>query len=53
MKLQGLKPATLLKETLIPLFTSEYCETFKNTYFEEHPKTAASIYKHSSRAFTA
>ena len=24
------------------LFNSEYCETFKGTYFEEHMRTAAS-----------
>ena len=24
------------------LFNSEYCEVFKNTYFEEHLRTAAS-----------
>ena len=24
------------------MFSSEYCEIFKNTYFEEHPQTAAS-----------
>ena len=32
---------TLLKQTLTQVFSSEYCESFKNTYFEQHPLTAA------------
>ena len=31
-----------LKETQAQLFSCEYCEVFKNTYFEEHLRTAAS-----------
>ena len=30
-----------LKETPTEVFSSEYCEIFKNTYFEEHLLTAA------------
>ena len=30
------------KETPMQMFSSEYCEIFKNTYFEEHLLTAAS-----------
>ena len=25
------------------MFSCEYCEIFKNTYFEEHLRTAASV----------
>ena len=25
------------------MFSCQYCEIFKNTYFEEHPRTAASV----------
>ena len=37
----GLRPVTLLKKRL-QLFSSEICEIFKNTYFEEHLWTTAS-----------
>ena len=30
--------------TLLQVFFSEYCEIFKNTYFEEHLLTAASVF---------
>ena len=30
------------KETPVLVFSSEICQFFKNTYFEEHPRTAAS-----------
>ena len=30
------------KETPTQVFSCEYCEMFKNTYFEEHLGTAAS-----------
>ena len=36
------RPATLLKETPTKVFSSEYCEIFKNTYFEENLRTTAS-----------
>ena len=32
------------KDTPTQVFSSEYCETFENTYFEEHLRTAASGY---------
>ena len=32
----------LQKETSTQAFSFEYCEIFKNTYFEEHLRTAAS-----------
>ena len=35
-------PATLLKKTPTQVFFSEYCVIFKNTYFEEHLRMAAS-----------
>ena len=31
-----------LKETLTQVCSCEYCEFFKNTYFEEHLRAAAS-----------
>ena len=31
------------KETLTQVFSREYCEIFKNTYFEEHLRTAAFV----------
>ena len=39
------KVASLLfyyKETQTQVFSSEICEIFKNTYFEEHLRTTAS-----------
>ena len=40
----GSSGATLLKKTLTQVFSYEHCEIFKNTYFEEHLRTAASRY---------
>ena len=34
--------ATLLKKTSTQVFSCEYCEIFKSTYFEKHLRTAAS-----------
>ena len=34
--------ATLLKKTSTQVFSCEYCEIFKGTYFEKHLRTAAS-----------
>ena len=42
-KLQAFRPATLLKETPTQVLSSEYCKVFKNTNFEEHFRTAASV----------
>ena len=36
-------PAILLKRDSKQLFSCQYCETLKKTYFEEHLRTAASI----------
>ena len=43
-KVAGLRLATLLKETPTQVFSYEYCETFKNTYFGKHLRTAASYF---------
>ena len=32
-------------DTPTRVFSSEYCKIFKNTYFEEHLRTAASVTK--------
>ena len=34
-----------IKETPTQVFPCEYCEIFKNTYFEEHLRTAAFVLK--------
>ena len=39
MKLLSFKPAALLKETPIQVFSSYICEIFKINYFEEHLRT--------------
>ena len=39
----GLQACNFVKETPAQVFSCEYCEIFKNTYFEEHLWTAASI----------
>ena len=39
---EGCRPVTLLKTGRNTLFSSEYSEIFKNTYFEEHLLTATS-----------
>ena len=36
-------PATTLKNTPVDLFSCEYCEIHKNTYFEINLRTAASV----------
>ena len=39
-KLQTFRSGTLLKRDFIKkVFSCEYCEIFKNTYFEEHLQT--------------
>ena len=35
-KVEGLRPATLLKKRLAQVFSCEFCEFFKNTFFTEH-----------------
>ena len=42
-KVAGLQPSNFIKERL-QVFSCEYCEIFKNTYFEKHLRTAASTY---------
>ena len=42
MKLQAFNLRAYLKETPTQVLCCEVCETFKNTYFEEHLGTAAS-----------
>ena len=37
-----LKNLAAKKETPAQVFSYEYCKMFKNTYFEEHLRTAAS-----------
>ena len=43
-KVAGLRPATLLinNETLVQVFSCEFCEMFKNTFFTEHLWATAS-----------
>ena len=43
-KIAGLRPATLLKETLARVLSCEFCDIFKNNFFIEHlRKTAFSM----------
>ena len=42
-KVAGLRPATLLKETLITGVSSEFCEISKNTFSDIIPLVAASV----------
>ena len=41
-KTASLEASNFIKETQIHALFYEICEFFKNTYFEEHPQTAAS-----------
>ena len=41
-EIAGLIPEILLKETPTQVFSCEYCEIFKNIYFEEHLRMANS-----------
>ena len=51
IKLQTWRPATLSKETPTQVFSCGYCKVFKNTYFEEHLRTAASVRKQRKNVF--
>ena len=42
--MQARRPATVLKETPTKVFFCEYCEHFKNTYFQDILETTASFY---------
>ena len=45
MKLQAFRSSTLLeRDSNTGVLYCHYCESFKNTYFEEHLRTAASVY---------
>ena len=39
-KVAGLRPAALLKKTLIHVFSREFCEIVKNTFFTQHLLTS-------------
>ena len=41
-KVAGLRPATLFKKALAQVFSCEFCEISKNTFFTEHLWTIAS-----------
>ena len=43
-KLKPFRSATLLKRDSTTSVSCDYCEIFKTTYFEEHLRTAASVY---------
>ena len=45
IKLQGSAFNFITKKTLAQLFSCEFCEIFKSTYFTEHPQTTASTCK--------
>ena len=40
---KGLRPATLFKKALAQVFSCEFCEISKNTFFTEHLWTTASV----------
>ena len=42
-KVAGFRSVTLMKETPTQVFSCEYYNIFKNTYFEKHLPTAASV----------
>ena len=53
-KVAGLTLVTLLKkETLTQVFSCEYCEIYKNTYFEEHLQKGASEEENSYQVLLA
>ena len=44
-KVAGLKACNFIKkDTSTQVFSSEYCEIFKKSYFQEHLRTAASVF---------
>ena len=43
IKLQAFIPATSLKEALTQVFSRQYREIFKNTFFAEHFRAAAYV----------
>ena len=50
---KDLRPATLLKKTLIQVFSCEFCTIFTNTFFIEHIRATASVSRIAVRADTA
>ena len=44
MKLDPFRSATLLERDSTQVFYYHFYESFNNTYFEEHLRTAASVY---------
>ena len=44
MKLDPFRSATLLERDSTQVFYYHFCESLNNTYFEEHLRTAASVY---------
>ena len=49
---KDLRPATLLKKTLIQVFSCEFCKIFTNTFFIEHIRATASASRIAVRADT-
>ena len=48
-KIAGLRPETLLKkESLAQVFSCEFCEIFKKTFFYRTPVVAASVFRTQS-----
>ena len=42
-KVAGLRCETLFKDSLTQMFSCEFCEISKNTFFIEHLRTTASV----------
>ena len=43
IKMQTEACSVIKKETLVQLFSCEFCEIFKNTFFHKTPPVAASV----------
>ena len=48
-KVAGLQVYIIIKKLTPTEFSCEYCEIFKNTYFEKSLRTAASVSKESTK----
>ena len=46
-KVAGVAWNSINKETLAQVFSCEFCEIFKNTYFTEHLRTTAFVHNHT------
>ena len=44
-KVEGLQACNFIKKRLTQVFSCEYSKFFKNTYFEEHLWTVASVFQ--------